>query len=95
MIAQQLDLWTEPQEIPGEISYSWADGDTSPAQLERLAAVMLKHSLDCVRIDGRSVFIRILSTRVADGKVWATYKEVPSPLGTKGPVEDEEDEEVA
>lgn len=47
----------------------WADGDTSPEQLDRLALLMLGGLESATRCDGIDCFFRIISTAVIDSKV--------------------------
>lgn len=74
----------------------WADGDTSQAALERLAAITLGDLELRTDIDGRTIYFRILMTRVEGERVIATCRCIESPLmgaAPRDPCEGEDDEE--
>lgn len=81
----QLSLWPEtpvPEQqtaeelmpwSPDVILYRdvrWADGDTCPAALERLALVVLDDIEGITRSDGVRLFYRVVATGIVDGVVW-------------------------
>lgn len=79
----QLSLWEEPIAASGvalELRHSWADGDTSEVQLERLAAILLRPGTngDSLKADNGDVYLfKIIATRIDlnQGCVWATVVE--------------------
>jgi hypothetical protein len=74
----------------------WADDGTSQAALERLAAITLGDLELRTDIDGRTVYFRILMTRVEGERVIATCRCIESPLkgvSPRAPCEGEDDDE--
>lgn len=104
MVVAQQTLWGEEETVPAgyrrvpemgetmEINQGWADGDTSPAQLERLAALLMKPSLGIVTLHtttGQVIWFRTIATRIEGDHVVATLERI-APL-VRG-VLDEDDE---
>lgn len=82
--AQQLSLWDveeQQQDLPQSIADQckghivvrktwWADGDTRPEQMDRLALSMLEEGTEVLkRCDGVSCVFRIISSAAIDGYV--------------------------
>ena len=92
----QLDLWEQTKELAigdvFETAISWADGDTSRVQLERLAKVLLGDLNLSHWSQKPIVYSRIIATRVEGDKVIATCRVVDSPLGRIHGEEDDTDE---
>lgn len=92
-MSTQLSLWDAKAADTLELSFSWADGDTNREQLERLAT-LLQGNLQALRDDtGHGHCVRVLSTRIEDGKVWGTCEQVLHPYGKPAQDADEEDED--
>jgi hypothetical protein len=74
----------------------WADGDTSHAALEQLATVTLGHLELRTDVSGRTVYFRILRTRIEGTQVIATCRCIESPLkgAAPGAACDGEDDEA-
>lgn len=107
---QQLSLWGEPEQTlipPGYViwtpdliiyrSIRWADGDTSPDALERLALSELYDFDEETRSDGVRMFYRTVATGIIDGVVWSAMQymcEVQEFYGGKSKsIEDTEEDE--
>jgi hypothetical protein len=79
MHAQQLPLWDDRDASPvveedlAELILCkktwWADGDTRPERLDRLALLCLGELESWTRNDGVKCFFRVISTGVVDGEV--------------------------
>lgn len=96
----QLSLWDESGQIHvipfnigdvADFSTYWADGDTSPASLQRLASSLMKR-LYSPGPYGWRIVARVLSTRIEDGRVWMQCERVEFPI--KGVDSDDDEEEV-
>lgn len=94
---KQLELWEQQEEAQltlgdtFEINIHWADGDTSPASLERLARV----NQGTIGKGKGMPWYRIVATSVASDKVVAFCQVIESPYGTAllASIEETEDEE--
>lgn len=108
--AAQLSLWDEPQApvqqedqvpwSPDLILYCpirWADGDTCPAALERLALVVLDDIEGVTRSDGVRLFYRVIATGIVDGVVWRAMEYISTARafygGSEGQADAVEEEE--
>src|SRR5207249_1652482 len=93
VMQQQLSLWDQPEPETLEFPFSWADGDTDLGQLQRLAG-LLKQSRQAIPDDnGGGHTFQVISTRIADGKVYGTCVELPSINRVANPEEAEEVDE--
>ncbi len=106
----QYSLWEiEPSEQPKyytrgdeiEVATGWADGDTSPDQLQRLASIIRRQKYEVADMTDvatgkkRSELVLVKGVRVENNRVyfWGTLIEARSIYGGRAKTEDEEEDE--
>ena len=97
----QLTLWQQ-QEAPRALTIGdvfeqgmvWADGDTSPEQLERLATLMKGRREVSEWYVKPAYWYRVLDSRVEGERVMMTCQLVESPLSPSQRTDTEEEEEL-